>query len=696
MPTYSTPGVYIEEIEIGAKPIEGVSTSTAGFLGLAEKGPTIGKPQFISSFSEFQSIFGNYLSSDYGQYRFLAQAINNFFINGGSGCYVMRVAPSDASQAGDDAVSIVPVLQLAGDIKAADLSLQFESIMFLDSKCKLVIEDQDPTDPTKWVKNEVDLIIASYDPSKSTVTLDKTTPLAADHKLATTRVTVKNLPSASATATVTFSATSVGDWGNKLLLRSLPVSQAKTMISSVVGDATKSAQYQLKSKNGFYAGGIVVFDSGTTKQYAQVQSIQGDVVMLSGHLSGDADVVGSGVHPERTLLTCEFRLEVYLIEDALKQGQTVQVANLKETFNNVSLNPNVNNYFGKMVNNVSNYVNLSWPDAQAAILMTDASGATNPFMMPENDTLRDGVWYIALQNGSDGNSSKVTSADFEGNDGGPGKRTGLQAFQEVDNVSIMAIPGVTDPEALKNLTAFCDNYKDRFAVLDAPPNSQQISDVLTFRDNFDTSYAALYHPWIKVYDPIDNADIFIPPSGSVMGVYARTDNDKGVFKAPANETVQNTTELKYLINNADQGILNPKGVNCIRAFTGRGIRVWGARTCSSDPLWQYINVRRLFIFLEQSIEQGTQWVVFEPNNEKLWARVIQTISQFLTTQWKSGALMGTTPDQAFFVKCDRTTMTQDDIDNGRLVVLVGVAATKPAEFVIFRIAQWQGGSAATE
>jgi phage tail sheath protein FI len=165
-----------------------------------------------------------------------------------------------------------------------------------------------------------------------------------------------------------------------------------------------------------------------------------------------------------------------------------------------------------------------------------------------------------------------------------------------------------------------------------------------------------------------------------------------VHKAPANEVVRGATKLEFQITKGEQDLLNPRGVNVIRTFPGRGIRVWGARTTSTDPLWKYINIRRLFLYLEESIDKGTQWVVFEPNNEQLWARVKQTIVQFLTTVWRTGALMGTTPEEAFFVKVDRTTMTQDDIDNGRLIILIGVAPTKPAEFVIFRIAQFTAGA----
>jgi phage tail sheath protein FI len=173
----------------------------------------------------------------------------------------------------------------------------------------------------------------------------------------------------------------------------------------------------------------------------------------------------------------------------------------------------------------------------------------------------------------------------------------------------------------------------------------------------------------------------------VLGVYARTDAERGVFKAPANETLRGLVGLEFDVNDAMQGILNPRGVNVIRQFPGKGILVWGARTMTSDTIWKYVSVRRLLIFLERSIYEGTQWAVFEPNDKQLWANVTAAIRLFLRGQWRVGALIGATEDKAFFVKCDQTTMTQDDIDNGRLVCEVGVAPVRPAEFVIFRIFQ---------
>jgi hypothetical protein len=201
-------------------------------------------------------------------------------------------------------------------------------------------------------------------------------------------------------------------------------------------------------------------------------------------------------------------------------------------------------------------------------------------------------------------------------------------------------------------------------------------------------------------DALLHREVVAPPSGHVIGIYARTDIERGVHKAPANAVVRGASDIERIINKAQQDILNPppNQINVIRDFRpdGRGIRVWGARCITSDSDWKYVNVRRLFIFLEESIDEGTQWVVFEPNDKPLWDRVIQSVSAFLTRVWRDGALQGATPAEAFFVKCDRTTMTQDDIDNGRLIMLIGVAPVKPAEFVIIRIGQWAGGGSVEE
>ena len=282
---------------------------------------------------------------------------------------------------------------------------------------------------------------------------------------------------------------------------------------------------------------------------------------------------------------------------------------------------------------------------------------------------------------------------YIGKDNGPGARSGLKCFEEIDEISIVAAPGQVSAAVQDALLTHCETRKDRFAILDSPETITGGVDKLP--KPRDSKYGAYYFPWIQVYDP-ERGNVFVPPSGHVAGVYARTDNERGVHKAPANEIVRGALGLKYNVSKGEQDILNPKGVNCIRMMQGGGIRIWGARTLSSDPSWRYINVRRLFIMVETSIERATQWVVFEPNDHRLWKRVTRTISSFLTLVWRNGALMGETPEKAFFVKCDEETNPPEVIDVGQLIVEIGLAPVKPAEFVIFRIGQMPAGGGVEE
>jgi hypothetical protein len=308
-----------------------------------------------------------------------------------------------------------------------------------------------------------------------------------------------------------------------------------------------------------------------------------------------------------------------------------------------------------------------------------------------------------LQGGNDGDPPD--EADFQGLPADPDdvtkKATGLEALAEVDDIAIVALPdagGIGDPDTqflvTQDLISHAENCRYRIAVVDGPQHAS-LNQIRAFRGNFDSKYAALYHPWIETLDPngppapgVPTPKLELPPSGFVTGIYARSDITRGVFKAPANEVVYGLTKFESNINQGRDEVLNPENINALRFFPDRGNRVWGARTLSSDPEWLYVNVRRLFIYLEHSIDKGTQWVVFEPNNEALWRNITRTIKDFLEVQWRNGALMGTTPDEAYFVLCDRSTMSQNDLDNGRLICLIGVAPVKPAEFVIFRIGQW--------
>lgn len=578
MAEYLSPGVYVEEFESGGKPMEAVGTSTAGFIGLAERGPVEGVPQLITNFSDFRRTYGGYLSeNEFGEYRFLAYAVEHFFVNGGSRCFVARVAPKSAKCA-------------EGTARSGD------------------------------------------------------------------------------TVIVRFSAKNPGAWGDDVRVMITPASKAKTQILEII-ESDGDKKYKVKNGAGFNPGDVVAYTDKSGVVYNQVVKNQDNVITFKEAFA--EDVVDRNLLPAKTISTCEINVEV-------------KYNDLVELYENVSFNIDASNYIDKKTAKSDLIV--------ARYVGKDSSAAPfNALLAEDADSV--GVVTVSLSGGSNGSVAAISAADFIGVDNGAGKRTGIQAFVDNDVVSIMAVPGVTDPNVQLTLVAHCENLASRFAVLDVPKDAKKVQDVIAHRDIFDTNYGALYHPWLTIFDPLDKKNIAIPPSGSMMGIYARSDNTRGVHKAPANEVVRACVGLDCQFNKGEQDILNPKGVNLIRSFPGQGIRVWGARTASSNPSWKYINVRRLFIFIEETIKANTSWAVFEPNDEPLWVRVRRTISVFLNGLWRNGSLAGSSPEEAFFVNIGRDTMSQDDIDNGRLICVIGVAPVKPAEFVIFRISQKTNESA---
>lgn len=571
MAEYLSPGVYVEEFESGGKPMEGVSTSTAGFIGLAERGPIEGVPQLVTNFSDFKRTYGGYLSeSEFGEYRFLAYAVEHFFINGGSRCFVARVAPGDA-------------------------------------KCS-----------------------AGFAPAEEGAVLK-------------------------------FAAKNPGIWGDNIRVCMTPASKSKTQILELM-DGPSGKKYLVKSGAGFLAGDVVVYTDKKETIYNKVVKSQDNILEFAEEFP--ESVVDKNLLPLKTISTCEFTLEV-------KYDDQV------ELYENVSFNVESPNFITKRTAK-SDLISVACGELPAGIKTPFSSLCTDE---------EQALVTVGLSGGSNGSVANLSAADFIGVDNGAGHRTGIQAFVDNDMVSLMAVPGVVDPNVQLMLVAHCENLGSRFAVLDMPRNARKIQDIVNHREIFDSNYAALYHPWLEIFDPLDKKNIAIPPSGSILGIYARSDNTRGVHKAPANEVVRACVGLDCQFNKGEQDILNPKGVNLIRAFSGQGIRVWGARTATSDPSWKYINVRRLFIFIEESIKANTNWAVFEPNDEQLWVRVKRTIEVFLTGLWRGGSLAGSATTDAFFVDIGRSTMSQDDIDNGRLICVIGVAPVKPAEFVIFRVTQ---------
>ncbi|WP_335972158.1 phage tail sheath family protein [Streptomyces sp. CA2R106] len=352
-----------------------------------------------------------------------------------------------------------------------------------------------------------------------------------------------------------------------------------------------------------------------------------------------------------------------------------------------------------------NYVVTQVKERSKLIVVTEAAAA-GQLARPENQT-------VALAAPAAAPAAPVAPAEATNVKeylGDSADRTGFGGLEAVDEISMVAVPdlmaayqrGAIDLESVKavqlGLIAHCELMGDRLAIIDPPPglNAREIRVWRQETSNYDSKYAALYYPWIKVFDPSGGQTRLIPPSGHVAGIWARNDSERGVHKAPANEVVRGAVDLELQITRGEQDLLNPLGINCIRSFPGRGIRVWGARTLSSDPAWRYLNIRRYFNYLEESILNGTQWVVFEPNDQALWARIRRNISAFLVTEWRGGALFGGQPDDAYYVKCDAETNPPESVDLGRVICEIGVSPVKPAEFVIFRLAQFSSGAGELE
>lgn len=555
MAEYFSPGVYVEEYDNSPRSIEGVGTSTAGFVGLAEKGPVEGAPSLVTSYKSFTSQFGGYLSEfAYGEYRYLAASVEQFFQNGGTRCYVARVVPSDA-------------------------------------KCA-----------------------------------------EAESGILTVR------------------AKNPGKWGNRV---QVVVSGARNKKLQIIEKT--EAGYKAKSAEGFREGDVLEFDGN----FYKIVTIMDGILTFSDELPDKA--IDKAMVPKSVLQLVSFDM-------------SVRYADQIENYADLSLNITSPRYIGSRLA-LSELVDIEIKPVEEAAdpvaLILDNDGAAGSFL---------------LDGGTDGNVDKVNAGTFIGIDNGPGKRTGIQAFLENSNVAMMAVPGVTIPEVMVALIAHCENLHSRFAVLDMPKDLYKTKDLIDYRSMVDSTYAAMYHPWIQVFDRAANKASFIPPSGAVMGVYSRTDIARGVHKAPANETVQ-CTGLSVNYTKAEQDILNPEGINLIRALPGQGIRVWGARTASSNSSFKYVNVRRLFIFVEESIKANTNWVVFEPNDATLWQRVALTVSSFLDTLWRNGMLAGGSASESYFVEIGPSTMSRDDIMNGRLICNIGIAPSRPAEFVIFRVTQ---------
>ncbi|MFN9624264.1 MAG: phage tail sheath family protein [Cyanobacteriota bacterium] len=627
MPEYLAPGVYVEETSFRAKSIEGVATSTCGFVGQARYGPIKGLPQLITNYEDYKRLFGDsdeLLLNGTPRLNHLAYAVRLFFENGGKRVYVSRIFNKSANP-NDNSIAEAEVI--AGTApgfadrvtfrarfpgRAGNLQVVVKAI-----RSGNLLSDVGATRKLSGVRpGDVVEHVLSADPKNRLVEKDL--------------IDKSNLYCVSFSTTGIPVLTKAGGPGPNLQISAAKIIQKLTLDIEVRANPDGS--------------------TGARNELFQRLSVHPDSEDFIGLvLRHDEDDRPDAQPPADT----SQRIHLHR-ETPFPSGSGVSEAE-KAAFA---------------------------ADLIDALTSTPGAGGGPPSPRPP----------FLLSGGSDGEA--VTSTNVVGS--GEGKSaTGLQALAEIDDIAIVAAPGsaaLSDPQDCQAvriaLINHCENLRYRFAILAGPRDADQAS-IRAVRSQLDSKYAALYYPWLLL-PPVERNGPPLPlsPEGAMAGIYARSDIERGVFKAPANETVRGVLGFNRNVGKGEQDVLNPEGINCLRFFEGRGYRVWGARTISSDPEWIYVNVRRLFIFLEHSIDRSTQWAVFEPNNEELWLKIRLTIESFLYDVWRSGALLGSKPEEAYFVRCDRSTMSQGDLDSGRLICLIGVAPTKPAEFVIFRIGQW--------
>jgi phage tail sheath protein FI len=697
MPQYLSPGVYVEEVSAGPTPIAGVSTSTAGFVGMTRRGPTTGRPALVTNWGQFVRTFGGFfnLGATFAEATKLPYAMEGFFANGGQRAYVVRVVASDATAASTTttgglrtrltadtvttpaaAAKVLHLATLRGIQVGTKVQLRMTKDGVTTTSAVLDVTDVNRTNATVTLNNApstTDVFTA-----RDTVVFTDVKMLNADGDPATGTGLIETLgtPTDPAPASFKLRARSGGSWSREVAIEARHESAASSRVVSLVSGANDDNKLKVLSTAGFYPGAWVEIDRGKTKRYRLVKSVDGPVLTLRGPALAAGDVAPELAAPNdyTSVSSCEFSL-------------VVSVDGVTERFGGLTVEPVTGRHY------VTRLAGSTLVEP-----FDPAPAHSHPFLFPSGT---DGL-SLALDTGGSDGSAPPDAFAVKGVDNGPGQKTGLRALEEVDEVSILAAPGLTDDGVQDALVEQCERLKDRFAILDPKPGGgglpTSLVDIETQRQRFDTSYAALYYPHIMMTSASTGQLVAMPPSGHVAGIYARVDDSRGVHKAPANEVIRDCLDLEVTVTKGEHDVLNPLNINVIRNFRAdrRGLRVYGARCLTSDESFRYVNVRRLFLFLEESLDEGTQWVVFEPNDERLWARVRQSVEIFLTRVWRDGALMGTKPEEAFFVRCDRSTMSDDDILNGRLILEIGVAPVRPAEFVIIRIGQWLGGSAVQE
>lgn len=754
MPEYLAPGVYVEETSFRAKSIEGVSTTTTGFVGPCRYGPITQRPDILTGLVEFEYFYGDgralQLDNEGApetRTNYLWHAARSFFEEGGKRLYISRVFRRIDDTDADNPIPYGPPADTLEDDAAAMLAAEVADVQG-DGHARALLVSADAVSALEIVRQTREVITAATAAAADAAADAAATALAdildaaplhdaaeaasnAARALSDARNADPVVP-ATVTAATTAARTAANTLEAEVLAGTIGVRarfpgragnfrvriffrygqdvlgerDGETAVSTMlhndlvlIDDADGGngelhrARWDAEERTWSFEpadGGTEVELSGLDPDTQRVRILTATVAVEPMDASRGAEVWdGLAFDPSHTRSGApdSIRARFRVLPAADPQARELPIEVL----------------FGE--------------DCQTALdvvaALEAAHAAANPLAggvsaSPSNtlaDALRApdddgaiGSMEIRLVGGNDG--APLTATEYAGRaELSDPYKTGLASFEDIEDISIVAAPGSTfgyeqsddarsNAQAVLNtVIAHAARMRYRIAVLDSG-DAQSIAAVRTMRARFDSTYAALYYPWVKVRDPITRQDLMLPPSGFVAGIYARNDIERAVWKAPANEVVRGAIGFELMLNRSQQEVLNPEGVNCFRYFEGRGMRLWGARTISSDPEWKYVNIRRYFCYLERSIDKGTQWAVFEPNGEKLWANVRRTIEDFLLNEWQSGALLGERPEKAYFVRCDRSTMTQNDLDNGRLICLIGVAPLKPAEFVIFRIGQW--------
>jgi len=653
MPEYLAPGVFVEETSFRSKSIEGLSTTTTGFVGPTRYGPIDLPCEILTSVVEFEQSYGNRRQlafADAGTlHNYVWHAVRAFFEEGGKRLYVSRTfrGPGGTDYTGFDAT--------------------------------LKVSAANP--PPPYADGHARALLGGAGLGQNTLLVYARYP--GDAGNSQVRLTLRvgqNL--------LSFDPSGLAKLGGLVPWDVVLIRRGGSPPTSPPG---MSPFYlaQLDPNTGAW----VFSQGGTTRNQSDLQP--GEEVRV-------VRVLVSWV-PTDPLAPPTIPWDV-----ALDSRHAVNGANdsLHETFRFHAENPDIGRELPLVVDR-----QLLGDGLAILQAIIDAAPAYSPPYSPPDvpldlaleladSTDAERSVTVLLQGGNDGD--RPTASDYEGVEiANTTRKTGLLHFEDLDDISIVAAPGSTfgyeggyqlqSQTIVASVIDHCQLMKYRIGVLDSG-DGQTLSQVRALRATLDSSYAALYYPWVRVLDPLTQQPIFLPPCGFVAGIYARNDVNRAVYKAPANEVVNLALGFELSISKAQQEVLNPEGINAFRFFEDRGYRLWGARTVSSDPEWKYVNLRRYFAYLEHSLDKGTQWAVFEPNGENLWAAARRTVDEFLLNEWQKGALLGDKPEKAYFVKCDRSTMTQSDLDNGRLVVLIGVAPLRPAEFVIFRIGQWTGDS----